>query len=153
MTITTTIPSTVMSSLTSYTSITLTDEDVNAFTNTTLGCVTTSATSSTSSETAIIDKPVASLQEWKQAKAYVEALNEEEVKELLAFIDEKEAEAIRLIYDLYLKDYTRQAIINELDRRGLKPRFTKKWTFQAFRKILHNEKYMGAAYLQKTFVK
>ena len=92
MTITTTIPSTVISSLTSYTSITLTDEDVNAFTNTTLGCVTTSATSSTSSETAIIDKPVASLQEWKQAKAYVEALNEEEVKELLAFIDEKEAE-------------------------------------------------------------
>ncbi len=68
-------------------------------------------------------------------------------------IDEKEAEAVRLIYDLYLKDYTRQAIIDELDRRGLKPRFTKKWTFQAFRKILHNEKYMGAAYLQKTFVK
>ena len=43
-------------------------------------------------------------------------------------IDEKEAEAVRLIYDLYLKDYTRQAIIDELDRRGLKPRFTKKWT-------------------------
>ena len=35
----------------------------------------------------------------------------------------------------------------------LKPRFTKEWHFQSLRKILHNEKYMGAAYLQKTFVK
>ena len=68
-------------------------------------------------------------------------------------IDPKEAEAVRLIYDLYIKGYTRQAIIDELDRNGYKPRFTPAWTFQAFRKILHNEKYMGACYLQKTFVK
>ena len=33
-------------------------------------------------------------------------------------IDEKEAEAVRLIYDLYLKDYTRQAIIDERTKNG-----------------------------------
>ena len=68
-------------------------------------------------------------------------------------IDEKEAEAVRLIYDLYLKDFSRQDIIDELNKGGYKPRFTKEWHFQSLRKILHNEKYMGAAYLQKTFVK
>ncbi len=68
-------------------------------------------------------------------------------------IDEKEAEAVRLIYDLYLKDYSRQDIIDALNAKGYKPRFTKEWHFQSLRKILHNEKYMGAAYLQKTFVK
>lgn len=68
-------------------------------------------------------------------------------------IDKNEAEAVRLIYDLYIKDYKRQEIIDELNKRGYKPRFTKEWHFQSLRKILHNEKYMGAAYLQKTFVK
>lgn len=67
-------------------------------------------------------------------------------------IDETEAKAVRLIYDLYLKGYTRQSIIDELNKYGYKPRFTKEWGFQAFRKILHNEKYMGACYLQKTFI-
>ena len=68
-------------------------------------------------------------------------------------IDKNEAEAVRLIYDLYIKDYKRQEIIDELNKKGYKPRFTKEWHFQSLRKILHNEKYMGAAYLQKTFVK
>lgn len=44
-------------------------------------------------------------------------------------IDEEEAEAVRLIYDLYLKNYSRQAIIDELNKRGYKPRFTKEWHF------------------------
>lgn len=68
-------------------------------------------------------------------------------------IDEKEAEAVRLIFDLYIKGYSRQAIIDELNKGGYKPRFTNEWHFQSLRKILHNEKYFGAAYLQKTFVK
>lgn len=91
MTITTTIPSTVGTSLTSYTSITLTNEDVNALTNTTLGSVTTSATSSLTSEATVTDTIVATKQEWRQTRAYIESLSEEEVCELLAFIDEKEA--------------------------------------------------------------
>ena len=91
MSITITIPSTVVNSLTSYTSTTLTDEDVNAFTNTTLGSVTTSATSSTTTETTVIDIAAATHQEWQQTRAYVESLSEDEVQELLAMIDEKEA--------------------------------------------------------------
>ena len=91
MSITITIPSTVVTSLTSYTSTTLTDEDVNAFTNTTLGSVTTSATSSLTSETTVTDTIAATKQEWRQARAYIESLSEDEVQELLAMIDEKEA--------------------------------------------------------------
>ena len=68
-------------------------------------------------------------------------------------IDEKEAEAVRLIYDLFLQDKTRQEIKDELIAKGYKPRFSKEWNFDKFRIIMQNEKYMGAAYLQKTFVK
>lgn len=68
-------------------------------------------------------------------------------------IDPKEAEAVRLIYDLYIAGVTREAMIEELTKRGYKPRFNSVWTIWSFRKILHNEKYMGAIYLQKTFVK
>lgn len=68
-------------------------------------------------------------------------------------IDEKEAEAVRLIYCLFLQDKTRQEIKDELIARGYKPRFSKEWNFDKFRIIMQNEKYMGAAYLQKTFVK
>ena len=66
-------------------------------------------------------------------------------------IIESEAETIQLIFSLYLSGNGPHAIANELNRRNLKRRCGKPFTYNSVVKILSQEKYFGHSYLQKTF--
>ena len=68
-------------------------------------------------------------------------------------IDSDKAETVRLIFRLYLDGYSLSGIVKELHKLGI-PSPTEKeiWTACAIDKILSNEKYVGVALLQKTYV-
>ena len=67
-------------------------------------------------------------------------------------IDETQAPAVRLIYQLFLSGLSITEIRVELQHRGiLTPRGKTKWSTSTVRSILSNEKYKGDALLQKTF--
>ncbi len=67
-------------------------------------------------------------------------------------IVEEEADIIRFIYRAYLDGETLQGIARILRQRGIKTASGKeRWTAEAVRHILTNEKYMGDAILQKTY--
>ena len=67
-------------------------------------------------------------------------------------IVEEEAKIVREIYHEYLSGGTLRGIARSLIRRKIKtPCGKEKWTAEAVRHILTNEKYMGAAILQKTY--
>ncbi len=69
-------------------------------------------------------------------------------------INEKEAPTIRLIYELFLKGYKINEIINELERKNHRTRTgNKRFSPSIIRSILRNEKYIGDMKLQKTTVK
>lgn len=70
------------------------------------------------------------------------------------YINEKEAEAVRLIYKLYLSGYKYSEIIDELENAGYESRNGKKrFSKSGISGILRNEKYAGDMLLQKTTVK
>ena len=67
-------------------------------------------------------------------------------------INEKEAETVRLIYDLFLAGKSAYWIAKELTRRGLKtPTGKDKWCASSIMSILTNEKYKGDLLLQKSY--
>ncbi len=73
-------------------------------------------------------------------------------KEGLLEICPKEAEIVRLIFDLYLEGNSILAIVRELESREiLTPAGKKKWCNQSVVKILTNEKYIGNVLLKKTY--
>ena len=65
----------------------------------------------------------------------------------------EEAETVRLIYKLFLDGKTPTAIARRLEADGIKsPRGKDAWHTTTIRSILQNEKYMGDAMLQKSFI-
>lgn len=64
----------------------------------------------------------------------------------------KEAEIVRLIFDLYLQGFSSLRIKWELESRKIKTATGNvKWYASTIEKMLRNEKYMGDALLQKTY--
>ena len=64
----------------------------------------------------------------------------------------KEAEVVKLVFQLYLERYSGQKIGKHLERIGIKTVTGKtKWQATVIMKMLRNEKYMGDALLQKTY--
>ena len=60
---------------------------------------------------------------------------------------------VKLIFDLYLDEYSLSSIAKELKIRGiLSPTGKENWTSTVIDKILTNEKYTGNVILQKTYV-
>lgn len=77
----------------------------------------------------------------------------EQDKDGKLIINEKEAENVKLIFALYLQGYSLSGISKELKRRGVaSPTGKEIWTSAAIDKILGNEKYIGQALLQKTYI-
>ncbi|MGM9880754.1 MAG: recombinase family protein [Bacilli bacterium] len=67
-------------------------------------------------------------------------------------IVEKEAKAVRDIYQLYISGYTYREIINHLEKEGIKTaKGNTKWTVSNIASILSNEKYCGDMICQKTY--
>lgn len=68
-------------------------------------------------------------------------------------IVEEEAEIIRKIYSLFLDGYTVRMIADYLmGHKILTPSGKKQWSVSTIMSILQNEKYKGAALLQKTYI-
>ena len=67
-------------------------------------------------------------------------------------IDLKEAEHIRLIFQLFLLGRSLRQIKEALERRNiLTPKGNREWSLTTLENILRNEKYMGDVLLQKTY--
>lgn len=67
------------------------------------------------------------------------------------YVNEKEAEVIKLIYDLFLSGKGKDTICRELTNRGLKTRAGHNWTDASVHRILMNYDYTGNLLLQKTY--
>jgi DNA invertase Pin-like site-specific DNA recombinase len=68
-------------------------------------------------------------------------------------IDPEEAEIVRRIFSRYLIGHSVAKIIADLETDGIKTaRGHKKWNDGVIRGMLRNEKYMGDALLQKTYI-
>ncbi len=68
-------------------------------------------------------------------------------------IDQEEAEIVRRIFSRYLVGHSVAKIITDLEADGIKTvRGHKKWNDGVIRGMLKNEKYIGDALLQKTYI-
>lgn len=65
-------------------------------------------------------------------------------------ICEREAEAVKLIFKLYLQGYGYSEIISELNKQGYKTKRNKSFGKGSLYEILRNEKYTGV-YIYNTF--
>lgn len=74
------------------------------------------------------------------------------VKNRIVTIVEDEAMIVREIYELYLKGLGVYAISKILNERGIESPLGKGWHQNTIHKILENEKYVGDACLQKTYI-
>lgn len=63
-----------------------------------------------------------------------------------------EAKIIKMIFEDYLSEMGRNAIIRKLNELKIKPKFADAWRESVVFKILQNEKYIGDMLLQKSFV-
>ena len=69
-------------------------------------------------------------------------------------INEKEAQIVRLIYEMAGEGKSLSRISSRLKEMGIPaPRGKETWSRETLRKILKNEKYTGSVILQKTYVK
>ncbi len=66
-------------------------------------------------------------------------------------INQAEAEAVRLIYRLYLEGQSYEGIARELDRRGIKSIRSKSFPFPSVKAILENEQYTGCLIMQRFY--
>ena len=67
-------------------------------------------------------------------------------------VNENEAAVVRRIFDLYLQGSGMQIIADILNKDGIPRRYGHtKWRVSTIKYILHNERYMGDALLQKRF--
>lgn len=68
-------------------------------------------------------------------------------------IHEKQAEIVRLIYEMAASGVSLARISAQLEDMGIpSPRGKSIWSKETLRKILRNEKYTGSVALQKTFI-
>lgn len=65
-------------------------------------------------------------------------------------INEKEAECVKLIYQMTIDGYSRSAIINELNERGYKTKINTMFKVNSIHSILINEKYTGVYIYNRT---
>jgi len=99
---------------------------------------------------------------WGKQKAYRDGKVVFQYKHFLGYkkgVDGKpeiipeEAETIKLIYRLYLDGLSLKGICDELESKGILTSQKKtNWTYGVIKNILTNEKYVGDALLQKTFI-
>ncbi len=66
-------------------------------------------------------------------------------------IDEREAEVVRLIFNLYLQLRSVRAVARKLLEMGIKPRRGIAWRTSTLHRILRNEAYIGTTYFNKTY--
>lgn len=65
-------------------------------------------------------------------------------------INEKEAECVKLIYQMTIDGHSRSEIINELNERGYKTKINTMFKVNSLHSILTNEKYTGVYIYNKT---
>lgn len=65
-------------------------------------------------------------------------------------INPKEAEIVKLIFDLYLKSGNNYGVFKELTTRGIKPPGGTLWRRSTIRRFLANESYTGITHYNKT---
>ncbi len=58
-------------------------------------------------------------------------------------INEKEAESVRLIFDMYISGYTQSQMVDELNARGYKTKLGSVFRSNSIHSVLTNEKYTG----------
>ncbi|WP_426708959.1 recombinase family protein [Cetobacterium sp. SF1] len=58
-------------------------------------------------------------------------------------INEKEAEAVKLIFQMYIDDYTSGDMIRKLNKLGFRTKKGSNWTKNSLTSIVRNEKYTG----------
>ena len=75
---------------------------------------------------------------------------DEKTKELE--INEKQAEVVRLIFDLYVKGLGGRTIAHKLNDMGIPTYFDKKWSQSSINRVIRNEKYVGDLLGQKYYV-
>ena len=91
-------------------------------------------------------------QDGKVLMAYGNMLGYRKGKDGQPEIVEEEAEVIRYIYREFLSGTSYQRLADDLTAKGIKtPRGKTKWCSSVVFNILQNEKYKGAAYLQKWY--
>lgn len=99
---------------------------------------------------------------WGKQKSYAKGRVSISYKSFLGYrknedgnteIDPEEAKIVTRIYDEFLTGKSRQKIADDLTADGIPtPRNNKKWWSSTIHSILTNEKYIGDALLQKTYI-
>lgn len=93
-----------------------------------------------------------SMEDGKVSLPYGRFLGYEKGEDDLPKIVEEEAEIIRQIYTLFLQGQTYRSIADYLTRQEIPtPSGKNQWSVSTVMSILRNEKYKGAALLQKTY--
>ena len=64
-------------------------------------------------------------------------------------VNQKEAEVVGLVFDLYIKYQSMTRVQKELTLGGIKPRKSEKWSRSVIKAILSNEAYTGIGYYNK----
>lgn len=65
-------------------------------------------------------------------------------------INEREAESVRLIFDMYISGYTQSEMVNELNARGFKTKVGAIFRANSIHSVLTNEKYTGVYIYNKS---
>lgn len=65
-------------------------------------------------------------------------------------INEREAESVKLIFDMYISGYTQGDMVNELNSRGFKTKIGTMFKSNSIHSILTNEKYTGVYIYNKS---
>ena len=73
------------------------------------------------------------------------------IKDGVLIVEPKEAKIVKLIYQLYLSGLGTQSIAKELNKRGLKSRFNRDFTYTSVIGVLINKTYTGDLILQSTY--
>lgn len=91
------------------------------------------------------------LKHFSEGKVYSMTILGYRLKNGVLVIEPKEAEAVRLMFKLYLEGYGTQKIAITLEKMGFKSRFNRKLTYTSVMGVLRNETYTGDITLQSTF--
>lgn len=65
-------------------------------------------------------------------------------------INDKEAESVRLIFDMYISGYTQSQMVDELNARGFRTKAGTTFRINSIHSILTNEKYTGVYIFNKS---
>ncbi|OQC50709.1 MAG: Transposon gamma-delta resolvase [Tenericutes bacterium ADurb.Bin024] len=91
------------------------------------------------------------LKHFSEGKVYSMTILGYRLQNGVLVIEPKEAEAVRLIFKLYLEGYGTQKIAITLNKMGFKSRFNRNLTYTSVMGVLRNETYTGDITLQSTF--